>query len=183
MKVAALVVDPITGLPAVLLQPVSSAEEVEPLAIPVGKSEASAIATKLDRIELERPCTHMLMGMLVADSGARIERVEIHDFAEGSYRARIHLVLPGGARIPHEVRPSDGLALALYTGAVIEVASAIVQPTRPTSRMRSRSPGRGGNRGARMRGTRAMAARRRRSTKETADLVDPGDEVFGKWKM
>lgn len=134
-----LAVDPATGLPAVLLMPVcpeageamyghpnNLALAAMPVAIPIGLGEASAIATVLDGIELERPTTHELMSAMLADAGARVERVEIVDMVHGQFCARIHLLLLSGELLVREGRPSDALTLALYSGAEIHVATRVI---------------------------------------------------------
>lgn len=126
MKVSMLTVDPCTGLPAVLLEAQSGDHTVAPLSISIGAGDAPAIAAELDGIEFERPCTHQLMCGLLADAGARVERVEIYGAVQGHYRVRIHLLLAGDIRVAREGRPSDALALALHTGAPIEVATSVL---------------------------------------------------------
>jgi uncharacterized protein len=158
MEVSMLVVDPVTGLPAVLLvaadedrrDPRKAGLAACPMVIPIGLVEASAIATLLEGIELERPATHQLMGALLADAGARVERIEICDRVDGHFGARVHLLLADQKRIARDGRPSDALALALHTGAEIHVS------------MRAVSPARGFG---------------------DADLSDVCDEALGKWKM
>lgn len=130
MEVSALTVDPVTGLPAVLLEPVAADSRGFPMIISIGMSEASAIATELDGIEFERPCTHQLMCSLLADVGARVERIEIHDMTNGCFHVRIRLLLPNGNYITRDSRASDALALALHTGAQIEVAAKVAAQIR-----------------------------------------------------
>lgn len=148
MKVSAVTVDPVTGLPVVLLEPAASHPHAMPLVISVGTNEASAIATELKGIELERPCTHQLMCTLLADAGAQVERVEIYGVVNSHYHMRIHLRLPDGKRITRDGRPSDALALALHTGARIEAAAEILADAYGLDRAGGRASERANDRSA-----------------------------------
>lgn len=123
MKVSALSVDPITGLPVVLL---IDEQRRSTLSVAVGLGEASGIAATLGGIELEHPNTHQLMGTLLGCAGVEVERVEIHGVIDHRFCARIHLVLPSGEKAAQEGRPSDVLALALHMNAEIRVAIAVL---------------------------------------------------------
>lgn len=137
MEVSTLTVDPITGLPVVLLtplgwrdgtvgtRPMCSYQAAMPIS--VGLSEASAIATELDGIELELPTTHQLMSLMLERAGVQIERVEVYDLVDGAACTRIHLFLPSGERVVNEARPSDALALALHEGTEIRVAVRVIE--------------------------------------------------------
>jgi hypothetical protein len=161
MKVSGLTVDPFTHLPIVLLH---NEDNGSPVLIPisVGLSEASAIATELDDIELERPMTHHLLGEVIAKLGGRVARVEISEADGGSYQARVCIHV-GAEIVCQDARPSDALALALRTGAEIWVAADLVE--RATQEPNSAIWGDG---------TLPLW---------DADLADVGDEAFGKWKM
>lgn len=123
MKVSALSVDPVTGLPVVLL---IDEQCRSTLSVAVGLGEASGIAAKLGGIELEHPNTHQLMGTLLGCAGVEVERVEIHGLIDHRFCARIHLVLPSGEKTAQEGRSSDILALALHMNAEIRVAAAVL---------------------------------------------------------
>lgn len=161
MDVAALTVDPFTGLPVVLLSDSSGRSNVP---ISIGLGEASAIATELDHIELERPMTHQLMCEMLRKANITVESVEVNDLVEGTFYARVHLVMPNGDRVSQEARPSDAFAIALRTGVDVYVAASVVE--------------------------RAGAVDFNPGWTDPAvpprlelDLHDAGDEVFGKWKM
>lgn len=123
MKVSALSVDPVTGLPAVLL---TDERCRVALSIAVGLGEASSIAAELNKVELERPATHQLMGALLASAGVEVEQIVIHDLRDHTFHARIHLRLPTGERVAQDGRTSDALALALHLGAEIRVALSVL---------------------------------------------------------
>jgi uncharacterized protein len=128
MKVSALAVDPLTGVPMAILT-----DDMSGMTVPVGigLGEASAIAAELDDIDLERPMTHQLMSDLLRATGARVARVELRDMvgsdSSAMFSATVVLELAGGAWVEREARPSDALALALRTGAPIWVAVSVVE--------------------------------------------------------
>ena len=164
MDVAALTVDPFTGLPVVLLSDASGRSNVP---ISIGLGEASAIATELDHIELERPMTHQLMCEMLRKAGISVEAVEVRDLVDGTFYACVHLVMPDGKRVVQEARPSDAFALALRTGAEVHVAVSVVERAGSIDL----NPGWPCNEDAELAACMEL------------DLSNATDEVFGKWKM
>ena len=73
MKVTQLTVDPMTNIPVVILKDVDSEKEAVPIWI--GVSEASAIATELEKIALERPMTHDLLKNIIGECGVKVDRI------------------------------------------------------------------------------------------------------------
>jgi uncharacterized protein len=123
VRISGLAVEPFTGLPVVLLvDPVGGAR----VPIGIGCNEASAIATELQGIEVERPMTHHLMGALLEAAGARVERVEVHDLSAGTFYSRVMLRLADGTAVTRDARPSDALALALHVGAPVTVTASVI---------------------------------------------------------
>lgn len=123
MTVSTLVVDPLTGVPVVLLRD-RGGQLVVPITI--GKGEASAIAAELDGIELERPLLHQLTAALLAESGAHVARVVIREWVNEVFYASVELHRPDGSGVAHDARCSDAIALALYTRAPIHVAKPVI---------------------------------------------------------
>jgi len=172
MKVTQLTVDPMTNIPIVILKDVASEKEAVPIWI--GLSEASAIATELEKIALERPMTHDLLKNIIGEVGVRVDRVEVHDFKDDIFYATIYLVGADGKEIEVDSRPSDALALALRCGARICVARKVIDEA---NRMDKRPDV-------------AAADGAGKSHDGTSDdgveagiLEQLDDEDFGKWKM
>ena len=165
MKVTQLTVDPMTNIPIVILKDVASEKEAVPIWI--GLSEASAIATELEKIALERPMTHDLLKNIIGEVGVRVDRVEVHDFKDDIFYATIYLVGADGKEIEVDSRPSDALALALRCGARICVARKVIDRA---NRMDKRPD---------------VAAADAEANGEEAPGILEGldDEDFGKWKM
>jgi bifunctional DNase/RNase len=128
MKVSALTVDPLTGVPLAILTDDMSGTSVP---VGIGLGEASAIAAELDSIDLERPMTHQLMSELLRATGARVVRVELREMSGGRssavFGATVALELADGSPVEREARPSDALALALRSGAPIWVERSMVE--------------------------------------------------------
>jgi bifunctional DNase/RNase len=91
-------------------------------------AEAQSIAAALHEVEFPRPMTHDLMANLLTRLDARMEELLIHALIDNTYYALIRLRVPGrGEPLLIDTRPSDGMALALRTGASIRMARQIVE--------------------------------------------------------
>ncbi len=199
MKVSALAVDPLTGVPIAILTDDLSGTSVP---VGIGLGEASAIAAELDDIDLERPMTHQLMTDLLRAAGARVVRVELREVTGGDSSAlctaTVALELADGRPVEREARPSDALALALRSGAPIWVAVSVVEKLGrgDPSPWGGGRIGSGGERRRRRSPSGAPGAGTAESLPvEEAPLplasvaIDPlllerlGPEAFGKWKM
>ncbi len=127
MRVASLTVDPFTNMPIVVLKCRDGRQSV---AIWIGMIEASAIATELDRIELDRPMTHDLMATMLERCRVAVDRIEVHDLRDNTFYATVYLKQPDGGEVALDARPSDAIALALRTHAPIRVAQKVVDMAR-----------------------------------------------------
>ncbi len=123
MRVCSLTVDPFTNMPIVILKDPDGRQS---LPIWVGIVEASAIATELEGIKLDRPTTHDLIRTLLTVAGLSVDRIEVHDLQEGTFYATIQIRQQNGECIALDARPSDAIALALRTGAPIRVAQTVI---------------------------------------------------------
>lgn len=97
--------------------------------IQIDASVGSAIGMFMSGQAKERPLTHDLMAMLLAALGARVERVVINDFKNGTYFARLIVVAENEIQqrkiIELDARPSDCIALAVQQKAPIYVTEEV----------------------------------------------------------
>jgi bifunctional DNase/RNase len=91
------------------------------LPIWVGAVEASAIAFAQQGVVPIRPLTHDLFTNVLGLLNAQILKVDLTDVVDGVFMAELHLA--GGEVI--SARPSDGVALALRSGALIEASEEL----------------------------------------------------------
>jgi bifunctional DNase/RNase len=185
MKVSQLTVDPFTNMPIIILKDEAGHEA---LPIWIGLIEASAIATELEKIALDRPMTHDLMKNIIGETGLRVDRVEVHDVRDNTFYATIFLVGPKKRVVAVDSRPSDAIALALRTGARICVAKKVIERTRNLDLGRT-----DGKRGARTGGAlfaggdpehEAARAKGDDDGARLRELLESlSDDEFGKWKM
>jgi bifunctional DNase/RNase len=92
------------------------------LAITIGAPEASAVALAQERIDLPRPGTIELIGMVVRSFGHKFTGVEVTDLRDGIFFA--DLLLDSGIRI--SARPSDAVAIGLRAGVPIAVDDSVL---------------------------------------------------------
>ncbi len=124
-ELASVAIEPMTGTPVVLLREPDDGRIVP---IFIGPSEAHAILMAQRGIEPERPMTHDLTANLIDSLGATLERVIVDELRNGTYYGALELRKDDEEDIIRvDTRPSDGLALALRTGAAILVAPAVLE--------------------------------------------------------
>lgn len=180
MRVASLTVDPFTSTPIVVLKDLTGKRSVP---IWIGLVEASAIATELEQIELDRPMTHDLMAEVCERLGGKVITVDVIDVRDHVFYAAVTLRDASGAEQVLDARPSDAIALALRTGATIRVAEQVIEkakridlrhePDLPNLRRETRSTDAHG---------RSESAAP--SSEGAAALLESlGESAFGKWKM
>lgn len=117
--------DHITGSPIVLLRDLRDGRSIP---IWIGLSEAQAIIRSLHEIETPRPMTHDLAVDLLGAVGVQVEEVVVHDMRDGIFYGAIYLRVAGRDDLVEvDSRPSDGLALAVRSGAKIRVAEKILE--------------------------------------------------------
>ena len=122
MKVAALVVDPQSNTPIVILKDLQSEAS---LPIWIGLLEATAIATELENIQFPRPMTHDLIKNCFDYLNVTVERVEVCDLRDNTYYALIYI--RNHERVsPIDARPSDAIAIALRANAPIYVREEVI---------------------------------------------------------
>lgn len=116
--------DALSNSPVVLLRELDSGQV---LPIWIGLAEARAIGLALHGVEPPRPMTHDLMVNLLSNLDARLEEVLVSELRGETYYALLKLWV-AGEEAPRwiDARPSDGLALALRTGARIRIAAKLL---------------------------------------------------------
>ena len=123
VKIGALIMDPNTNTPIVVLKGIES-ETVLP--IWVGAFEANAIALEIEKIAPQRPMTHDLLRNLIVECGLSAKKVTITDLQENTFYAIIELTDANGETMTLDSRPSDAIALALRLDCPIFVMQKVV---------------------------------------------------------
>src|SRR5215210_6521927 len=130
VKIRALMMDPNSGTPIIILKDVNS-ETMLP--IWVGAYEANAIALEIEKIAPQRPMTHDLLRNLIVEMGARVERVVVTELRENTFFAVIEMRNSGGEAILLDSRPSDAIALALRADCPIFVHEEVIKASQSMS--------------------------------------------------
>jgi len=123
VKIGALIMDPNTNSPIVVLKGVNS-ETVLP--IWVGAFEANAIALEIEKVAPQRPMTHDLLRNVIIECRLTASSVIITDLQENTFYARIELLDPKGNSVSLDARPSDAIALALRLDCPIYVEQKVI---------------------------------------------------------
>ena len=92
------------------------------LPIWIGAVEATAIAFAQQGVVTQRPMTHDLLKDLLEALDRPLQSVTISDLRDGVFYAE--LTFDGGVTV--SARPSDAIALAMRTGAVIRGEEAVL---------------------------------------------------------
>ena len=129
VKIRALMMDPNSGTPIIILKDVSS-ETMLP--IWVGAYEANAIALEIEKIAPPRPMTHDLLRNLIVELGLKVDRVVVTSLRENTFYAVIELESEDGEPMRLDSRPSDAIALALRADCPIFVDLEVIQASRNT---------------------------------------------------
>lgn len=131
VKIGALIMDPNTNTPIVVLKGVNT-ETVLP--IWVGAFEANAIALEIEKIVPQRPMTHDLLRNVIIECDWSATSVVITDLVENTFFARIELLDKAAEPVSLDARPSDAIALALRLDCpifveqkVIDISTAVTQ--------------------------------------------------------
>ncbi len=129
VKIRALMMDPNSGTPIVILKDVDSDTM---LPIWVGAYEANAIALEIEKIAPPRPMTHDLLRNLIIELGIQVERVVVTSLRDNTFFAVIEMRMSDGNRIVLDSRPSDAIALALRADCPIYVDAEVIKASRNT---------------------------------------------------
>lgn len=126
MSISKLTMDPITNSPIVILKEVNGDKT---LPIWIGLMEATAIASKMEKIDFDRPMTHDLLENIIELLDAKVDKIEICDLRNNVYYALIH-ILHKDKKIQLDARPSDALALSLRVNAPIYVSEEVIDKSK-----------------------------------------------------
>ncbi|MDQ3129773.1 MAG: bifunctional nuclease family protein [Acidobacteriota bacterium] len=124
VKIGALIMDPNTNTPIVVLKGVES-EVILP--IWVGAFEANAIALEIEKVAPQRPLTHDLLRNIIIECGYLASKVVITDLLENTFYAILELTDNAGKILSLDARPSDAIALALRLDCPIYVKQQVLQ--------------------------------------------------------
>ena len=130
VKIRALMMDPNSGTPIIILKDVQSDTM---LPIWVGAYEANAIALEIEKIAPPRPMTHDLLRNLIVQLGLRVDRVVVTSLRDNTFFAVIEMRNSEGDRMILDSRPSDAIALALRADCPIYVDMEVIKASRNTS--------------------------------------------------
>jgi len=123
MKVAGIAIDPLINTPIVILKDI---EEHNVVPIWIGILEASAIAAELEKVQLSRPLTHVLIKNIIQSLNLTLDRIEINNLKDNTFYAS--LILKDNDKIIEiDARPSDAIAIALNAGVGIYVKDEIIE--------------------------------------------------------
>ena len=129
VKIRALMMDPNSGTPIIILKDVGS-ETMLP--IWVGAYEANAIALEIEKHAPPRPMTHDLLRNLIVELGVRVERVVVTSLRDNTFFAVIEMRNSDGDRLVLDSRPSDAIALALRADCPIFVDMEVIKASHNT---------------------------------------------------
>ena len=129
MKIRALMMDPSTNSPIVVLKDVGS-DNVLP--IWVGLPEANAIALEIEKISTPRPMTHDLIKNVLTGLEATVRKVVVSELRDDTFFAVIWMERDGQI-ISIDSRPSDALALALRLDCPIFVDEQVLKSSKQTT--------------------------------------------------
>ena len=124
VKIRALMMDPNSGTPIIILKDVQSDTM---LPIWVGAYEANAIALEIEKIAPPRPMTHDLLRNLITELGVQVERVVVTSLRDNTFFAVIEMRNSDGERMVLDSRPSDAIALALRADCPIYVDMEVIK--------------------------------------------------------
>ncbi|HKG78721.1 MAG TPA: bifunctional nuclease family protein [Pyrinomonadaceae bacterium] len=129
VKIRALMMDPNSGTPIIILKDVQSDTM---LPIWVGAYEANAIALEIEKIAPPRPMTHDLLRNLIVQLGVQVDRVVVTSLRDNTFFAVIEMHNSEGDRMILDSRPSDAIALALRADCPIYVDMEVIKASRNT---------------------------------------------------
>jgi len=95
--------------------------------IVIGFLEASSIKMKLSGIKPPRPMTHDLLVSVFEGLGATLVQIVIDKMMNNTFHAKLEFKFRNGKKKIIDARPSDGIALAVRTNALIFVDEDVLK--------------------------------------------------------
>ena len=95
------------------------------LPIWIGPSEADAISLKLQNMVPVRPLTHDLLNNVINNLGASVNFIVVNELHNDTFYAKIILNVDS-KQLEIDSRPSDAIALAVRTGALIYAEESVL---------------------------------------------------------
>jgi bifunctional DNase/RNase len=95
--------------------------------IVIGFLEASSIKMKLSGMEVPRPMTHDLLVSVIEGLNAQLQKLIIDKLVETTFHAKLEIRTSDDKLAYIDCRPSDGIALAVRTGAEIFVDDEVLK--------------------------------------------------------
>jgi len=116
-----IALDEESQMPIIILQ---SKETNRTIPLWIGPFEASAIIIEIEEVKPPRPLTHDLLSEFLLKHHYKLKYFYIYDFIDDSHIAKI-VYKKGFKSYSLEIRPSDGIALALRLKAPIYVSPKV----------------------------------------------------------
>lgn len=129
VKIGALIMDPNTNTPIVVLKGIDS-DTILP--IWVGAYEANAIALEIEKIVPQRPLTHDLLRNFIVETGFKLQRITITELRDSTFYAVIELLDREENSVILDSRPSDAIALAIRLDCAIYVEQNVLDASAST---------------------------------------------------
>lgn len=124
VELATVGLDRLSGTPVVVLREPRSGDVV---LISIGDAEAMAILLAMRAVATPRPMTHDLLAAVIESLNARVNRVMVDALVNNTYMGVLELHTDASTEpLFVDARPSDALALAVRTGALILVAPDVL---------------------------------------------------------
>jgi bifunctional DNase/RNase len=92
----------------------------------IGTQEAQAIVLAMDSIATPRPMTHDITVAIMRSLDGELERLIIDQLTQNTYLGLLEIRSLASDPLYLDVRPSDGLALAVRTGAAVWVSEDLL---------------------------------------------------------
>jgi uncharacterized protein len=123
VEVLAVMANPQTGVPLVLLQ---AKRDGRAFAMAIGPAEATGIALPLAGRTPPRPLTHDLFATLFGRLNVTVTKAVITDIRDDVYYASLYLRAVGAEHVL-DTRPSDAIAIALRAKAPVLVEERVLE--------------------------------------------------------